>query len=145
MSDSLSWIDDADIARIKGIAKRSVDAIVIARQDLEKHHAPTDSLPSADLSERELLCRSTTQQHVTSAQRRARLRRLLRNPENVATASDEAIRNLRVDPPNKLRSALRRRVLLKPQNVNAVDVKGARSRLVFNTRSMKSRASGMDS
>ena len=98
MSDSLSWIDDADIARIRGILTRSVDAIVIARQDLEKNHAATDSLPSAVLPERELLCRSTTQQHVTSAQRRARLRRLLRNPENAATASDEAIRTLRVDP-----------------------------------------------
>jgi len=100
MSDSLSWIDDADHKRIKGMVRRSADVITAARRDLGEHHAPVDSQPSTDLPKRELSSRPATQRQVTSAQRRARFRQLLRNPDpdNLATPSREIVRNLRVDP-----------------------------------------------
>lgn len=100
MSDSLSWIDDADHKRIRGMVRRSAEVIAAARHNLEEHHVPTDSQPSTDLLKRELSSRPATQRKVTSAQRRARLRQLLRNPspDNLATPSYEAVRNLPVHP-----------------------------------------------
>jgi hypothetical protein len=100
MSDSLSWIDDADARRIRGILARSVDVIAAARQDLDEHRCSVDNRLSTEILKRESSCRPATQQRMTSAQRRARLRQLLRNPnpDDLATPSHEAVRNLRVDP-----------------------------------------------
>jgi cell wall hydrolase len=100
MSDSLSWIDDADTTRIRGILARSVDVIAAMRQDLDEHRCCVDNRLSTELLKRELSCQPATQRRVASAQRRARLRQLLRNPnpDNLATPSHEAVRNLRVDP-----------------------------------------------
>ncbi len=99
MSDSRSWIDDADHKRIKGIVRRSADVIAAARHDLEEPNAPADSQPLTDLPKRELSSRPATRQ-VSSAHRRARLRQLLRNPnhDNIAAPSHEAVRNLRAHP-----------------------------------------------
>jgi len=99
MSDSLSWIDDADHTRIMGIVRRSADVIAAARNDLEDHPGSADSQLSTDLFRREL-SRPETPRKVTSAQRRARLRELLRNPnpDTFATPSHEAVRNLHVHP-----------------------------------------------
>jgi Cell Wall Hydrolase len=100
MSDSLSWIDDTDTRRIRGILARSVDVIAAARQDLEEHRCCVDNRLSTGLLKRASSCQPATPRQVTSAQRRARLRQLLRNPnpDNLATPSHEAVRNLRVDP-----------------------------------------------
>ncbi len=100
MSDSLSWIDDADHTRIMGIMRRSADVIAAARHDLEEHPDSANSQPSTDLLKGELSSRPATQRKVTSAQRRARLRQLLQNsnPDNLATPSQEAVRNLPVHP-----------------------------------------------
>jgi hypothetical protein len=99
MSDSLSWID-ADHKRIKGIVRRSADVMAAARHDPGEHHSPADSQLSTDLPKRELCSRPATQRQVTSAQRRARFRQLLRNPDpdNLATPTRAVVRNLRVDP-----------------------------------------------
>jgi hypothetical protein len=100
MSDSLSWIDDANYTRIMGIVGRSADVIAAARHDLEEHHGSADSQPSTDLLKGELSSRPATQRKVTSAQRRARLRQLLRNPnlDTLTTPSHEAVRNPHVHP-----------------------------------------------
>lgn len=99
MSDGLSQINDADIERINGILTCSVDVVATARQDLEEHRVPADSPPLVDLPKRGLPSRPATQRNVTSAQRRARLRQLLRNPspDSVAAHSHQAIRNLHED------------------------------------------------
>ena len=100
MSGSLNWIDDADTRRIRGILARSVDVIAAARQDLDEHRCCVDNRLSTESLKRELSCQPATQRQVMSAQRRARLRQLLRspNPDSLATPSHEAVRNLRVDP-----------------------------------------------
>ncbi|MFA9476176.1 MAG: hypothetical protein ACERJ2_16670 [Filomicrobium sp.] len=100
MSDSLSWIDDADTKRIRGILTRSVDVIAAARQDLEEHRCCVDNRLSTELLKRELSSQPANQQRMTSAQRRAFFRQLLRtpNPDIVTTPSREGGRNyLRVD------------------------------------------------
>lgn len=51
MSDSLSWIDDADNKRIRGIVRCSVDVIAAARQDLEEHRCHLDNQLSSDSPE----------------------------------------------------------------------------------------------
>jgi len=100
MSDSLSWIDDADHTRIMGIVRRSTDVIAAARHDLEDHSGSADSRASPDLFKRELSSRPATPRKVTSAQRRARLRELLRNPnpDTFTTPSHKAVRSLHVHP-----------------------------------------------
>ena len=102
MSDSLSWIDDADSERIEGLVRRSAEVIAAARRDLEEQHVTAHNRLPADLPKRELPSPPATQRQVTSAQRRARLRQLLRNPnpDNVATPAHQTGRNLRVDPTN---------------------------------------------
>lgn len=99
MSDGLSQIDDTDIERIEGILTCSVDVIAAARQDLEECHAPADSQPLVDLAKRSLSSRPATQRNIASAERRARLRQLLRNPspDGVTASSRHGIRTPRVD------------------------------------------------
>ena len=99
MSDSLNWIDGADIKRINRLLTRSADVVATAREELEEHHAPANGQPLGDLQGRELLFRPATQRQVTSAQRRELFRHLLRTPKlnTVATSSKEAVRTSTAD------------------------------------------------
>jgi N-acetylmuramoyl-L-alanine amidase len=96
MSDSPSWIDNADNERIREIVTRSADVIVAARQDLEEYGCCVDSRRSTELPKREFVFQPADQQLMTSAQRRAFFRQLLRTP-----TPDLAIR-----PPRKGRNLL---------------------------------------
>ena len=80
MSDGLSQIEDADIERIERILTCSEDVIASARQDLGRRHVPADCQPLVDLPKGGLSSRPGTRRNITSAEKRARLRQLLRNP-----------------------------------------------------------------
>lgn len=106
MSDSLSWIDDDDDERIKELLRRSTAVIAAAHHDLEEQHVTAHGQLQADLPKHELPSQPATKRHVTSAQRRARLRQLLRdpNPDNCAAASHEAVEILCADRHRKHRN-----------------------------------------
>lgn len=99
MSDSLSWVDDAENRRIRGILARSMDVIAAARQDLEEDRCCLENQLSTDLLKRDLSYQSASQQQTTSAERRARFRQLLRNPDSLTPARSyhQADRNFFVD------------------------------------------------
>jgi cell wall hydrolase len=95
MSDSPSWIDNSDKERIRGIVTRSADVIVAARRDLEECCA--DNRLSTEFLKREFVFQPANQRLMTSAQRRAFFRQLLRTPvPDLATRPPRKGRNLLV-------------------------------------------------
>ncbi|HUU23962.1 MAG TPA: hypothetical protein VMW68_00135 [Methyloceanibacter sp.] len=77
MSDSLSWIDNSDHKRIKGIVYRSTDVIAAARRDLERHWMAVERSPTGE----GVTHPSRHVDRAASAQRRALFRQLLHSPE----------------------------------------------------------------
>jgi len=99
MPNSLSWIDNADIKKIRGIVARSADVIAAARQDIEEHRCLVDGQRSTDLRKLELSSQPADHQQVASAHRRALFRRSLRTPDSdvVSTPYQESVRNVRIE------------------------------------------------
>jgi hypothetical protein len=97
MSGSLSWIDNADLKRIRATVARSADVIAAARRDLEKHRRWVDRQPLTSSEELKLSPQPAGYQHTASAQRRTVFRRLLRTPDIVTARFWETFRRLRVD------------------------------------------------
>ena len=78
---------------------RSVDVIAAARRDLEERRYGVDNQRSTNSRKRELSSQPANHQEVSSAQRRAFFRQLLRapNPDIVTSLSQESVRNFCVD------------------------------------------------
>jgi hypothetical protein len=89
MSDGLSWIDNSDHERIRGLLARSVDVIAAARQELESRSPSVDPSPLAHSERGKLSSGAALYPQAASAQRRAVFRELLRAPELSATSSPE--------------------------------------------------------
>jgi hypothetical protein len=98
MSDSLTWIDDADInkidahiKRIKGLLQSSADVVATARDELQECNALADRQPLSDLPKCGLHLQTATQRQVTPKQRRPLFQQPLRKPslETTAISSQE--------------------------------------------------------
>ena len=87
MSDSLSWIDNADRKRIRELAARSAELIAAVRRDLEMQRLSFDRQGSTNFEGPALNSRAGVCRDTASAQRRALFRKLLRSPELGAALS----------------------------------------------------------